>query len=125
MVERCMQLLSTVGDAVLSVTLPDEEAISIQTSDLSFTLGRYTPARLSGLKINIENGKFVLPVDSNALVRLVANNEFVDAQVITSFVTCDDKKNKYVENKIYFQARHLFATCPSLQDYLNLRSAKA
>jgi len=88
-----MQLLSTVSDALLTVTLPDEEAISIQTSDLSFTLGRYTPARLGGLKIKSENGNgnFVLPEDSNALVLQVANNDFVDVQVTMSFKTRDDK----------------------------------
>lgn len=89
MVKRCMQLLNTVSDAILAVRLPDEEAISIQTSDLSFTLGRYTPARLSGLKIKNDHGNFVLPVDSNALVFQVANNDFVDAQVIVPFVTRD------------------------------------
>ena len=82
---RSMRLLSTVSEAVLEVRLPDEEAISIQTSDLSFTLGRYTPARLSGLKIKSDNGNFTLPVDSSALVFQVASNSFVDAQVIIPF----------------------------------------
>ena len=82
---RSMRLLSTVSEAVLEVRLPDEEAISIQTSDLSFTLGRYTPARLSGLKIESDNGNFTLPVDSSALVLQVASNSFVDAQVIIPF----------------------------------------
>ena len=87
MVNRCMQLVSTVSDAILAVRLPDEEAISIQTSDLSFTLGRYTPARLKGLKVKSDNGNFALPVDSNALVFHVANNSFVDAQVIMLIVS--------------------------------------
>ena len=87
MVNQSRQLLSTVSDAILAVRLPDEEAISIQTSDLSFKLGRYTPARLQGLKIKSDNGIFVLPVDSNALVSQVANNAFVDAQVIMSIVS--------------------------------------
>ena len=87
MVNRCMQLLSTVSDAILAVRLPDEEAISIQTRDLSFTLARYTPARLKGLRIKNENGNFVLPVDSNALVSQVVTNSFVDAQVIIPIVS--------------------------------------
>ena len=86
MVNQSRQLLSTVSDAILAVRLPDEEAISIQTSDLSFTLGRYTPARLQGLKIKNNNGNFLLPVDSNALVSQVANKTFVDAQVIMPIV---------------------------------------
>ena len=89
MVKRCMQLLSTVSDAVLEVRVPDEEAISIQTGGMSFTLGRYTPARLGGLKIESANGNFVLPVDTNALVSQVTNNSFVDAQVIMPFATDD------------------------------------
>ena len=87
MVNRCIQLLSTVSDAVLAVRLPDEEAISIQTGDLSFTLARYTPARLQGLKIKSDNGSFVLPVDSKASDFQVANNSFVDAQVIMPIVS--------------------------------------
>lgn len=84
-----MQLLSTVSDAVLEVRLPDEESISIHTSGMSFRLGRYTPARLAGLKIKSDGGNFVLPVDSNALIFQVANNSFVDAQVIMPFVADD------------------------------------
>ena len=90
-----MQLLSTVGDAVLAVRLPDEEAISIQTNDLSFTLGRYTPAKLTGLKIKSDNGNFVLPADSNALVFQVAKNAFVDAQVRMLF--CNLCSLKYMK----------------------------
>ena len=82
MVNRCMQLLSTVSDAILAVRLPDEGAISIQTSDLSFTLERHTPDRLKGLRIKSDNGNFVLPMDSDALVSQAANNSFVDAQVL-------------------------------------------
>lgn len=89
MVKRCMQLLSTVSDAVLAVRLPDEEAISFQTSDISFTLGRYTPARLGGLKIKSGNDSFVLPEDNTGLVFQVANKSFVDAQVTMPSETDD------------------------------------
>lgn len=83
-----MHLLSTVSDAVLETRLPNEEVISIQTSGMAFMLGRHTPAKLAGLKIESDNGKFVLPTESNVLVSRVANNSFVDTQVVVVFCNC-------------------------------------
>ena len=82
MVKRCMHLISTVSDAVLEISLPDEEVVSIQTSGMAFILGRHTPANIAGLKIESNNGKFVLPEDRSVLVSRVANNSFVDTQVM-------------------------------------------
>ena len=87
MVKQCMQLTGNVSDAVLEVRLPDEEAVTIQTSGMAFNLGRHTPATLAGLKIESDNGKFVLPAQSDALVSRVANNSFVDTQVTTGVGT--------------------------------------
>lgn len=83
-----MHLLSTVSDAVLETRLPNEEVISIQTSGMALMLGRHTPAKLAGLKIESDNGKFVLPTESNVLVSRVANNSFVDTQVVVVFCNC-------------------------------------
>ncbi|XP_078381457.1 sperm receptor for egg jelly-like [Oculina patagonica] len=83
LVKRCMHLVSTVSDAVLETRLPDEEVISIQTSGMAFMLGRHTPSKLAGLKIESDNGKFVLPAESNVLVSRVANNSFVDTQMLS------------------------------------------
>ena len=77
-----MHLISTVSDAVLEISLPDEEVVSIQTSGMAFILGRHTPAKLAGLKIESDNGKFLLPAESNVLVARVANDSFVDTQVM-------------------------------------------
>ena len=79
-----MQLVNTVSDAVLELTLPDEEAVSIQTSGMALSLGRHTPAKLAGLQIESDNGKIVLPADIDALLSRVANTSFVDTQVIKS-----------------------------------------
>ena len=87
MVKRCMHLVSTVSDAVLEVRLPDEGVISIQTSGMAFNLGRHTPAKLAGLKIESGNGKFILPAQNNVLVSRVANS-FVDTQVTKLFEHC-------------------------------------
>ena len=82
MVTGCMQLVNTVSDAVLELTVPDEEVVSIQTSGMAFSLGRHTPTKLAGLKIESDNGTFVLPADTDALVSRLTNNSFVDTQVI-------------------------------------------
>ena len=82
MVKRCMHLISTVSDAVLEISLSDEEVVSIQASGMAFILGRHTPAKLAGLKIESDKGKFVLPEDRSVLVSRVANNRFVDTQVM-------------------------------------------
>ena len=81
MVKQCMQLVNTVSDAVLEIRLPDEGVVSIQTSGMAFNLGRHTPAKLAGLQIESDNGKFVLPTQSHVLASCVANNSFVDTQV--------------------------------------------
>ena len=73
-----MQYVNDVSDAVLEVRLPDEEMVSIQTNDITFILGRHTPAKLAGLKIESNDGKFVLP---DVPVFKMANNSFVDTQV--------------------------------------------
>ncbi len=88
MVKRCMHLVSTVSDAVLETRLPDEGVISIQTSGMAFMLGRHTPVKLAGLRIESDNGQFVLPAENTVLVSRVANNSFVDTQVKVLFCNC-------------------------------------
>ncbi|KAL9965156.1 hypothetical protein ACROYT_G028918 [Oculina patagonica] len=100
-VKRCMHLVSTVSDAVLETRLPDEEVISIQTSGMAFMLGRHTPSKLAGQKIESDNGKFVLPAGSNVLVSRVANNSFLDTQMLSipfNPFTWDKTRERVVSN---------------------------
>lgn len=81
MVKRSMLLVSNVSDAVLELSLPDEEMIPIRTSGMIIALGRHSLSKLSGLPIEIDEGKFVFPADSNLLDTHASNTSFVDTQV--------------------------------------------
>lgn len=94
-----MQLVSVVSDAVLNITVPDEEAISIQTSGMSFNLGRHTPAKLAGLKIESSGGKFALPAENDSLVSRITNTSFVDTQVIIFCVVVVNKIFIFTKSK--------------------------
>lgn len=76
-----MLVVNNVSDAVLEQSLPDDEMISIQTSDMTFTLGRHTPAKLAGFQIESGDGKFMLPAESGVLDSQIANSTFLDTQV--------------------------------------------
>ena len=76
-----MNLVSNVSDAILELNQPDEEIISIQTINMSFALGRHTPAQISGLQIESGDGKFILPAKSGEIVSCVHNTSFLDTQV--------------------------------------------
>ena len=76
-----MKILSEVADAVLALSVPDENGISIKTRQLSMTLGRYNPVKLAGLEIKGRDGRFLLPSDSQSLVPKITATSFVDTQV--------------------------------------------
>ena len=73
-----LKIVSIIGDAVLALKLPDEEATRIKTTELSMTLARHTPAKLVGLQIEEGDGRFVLP---NILNYSSSGTRFVDSQV--------------------------------------------
>ena len=79
MVTRSMLVVNNISEAVLDLSLPDEKTIRIQTTGMTFALGRHTPAKLAGVQIESANGKFVLPAD--VLNSHVSNSSFVDTQV--------------------------------------------
>ena len=76
-----MKVISLVGDAVLTLRVPDEEMISIETTELTMILGRHSTEKLSGLNIYGRDGRFVLPADKKALVARIQGASFVDTQV--------------------------------------------
>ena len=76
-----MKITSLVGDAVLALRVPDEEMISINTTQLTMTLGRHSPDKLVGLKIEGNDGRFVLPAKKKTLVSRIQGASFVDTQV--------------------------------------------
>ena len=76
-----MKVVSEVGDAVLALSVPDENAISIKTRQLSLTLGRHSAVTLIGLEIKGRDGRFLLPSDSQSLVPKITATSFVDTQV--------------------------------------------
>ena len=76
-----MKIISVVGDAALSIKVPDEEVTSIKTRELTMVLGRFTPATLAGRILNEGNGKIVLPAEKETLESSVGESSFVDAQV--------------------------------------------
>ena len=76
-----MKVVSEVADAVLALSVPDENAISIKTKHLSLTLGRHSHVKLIGLEIKGGDGRFLLPSDSQSLVLKVTATSFVDTQV--------------------------------------------
>ena len=77
-----MQVLGKVSDAVLTLSVPNENAISINTRGLSMTLGRHSPDKLVGLEIKGGDGRFILPSHSQSLL---PRRGFVDTQVRTQF----------------------------------------
>ena len=79
MVTQSMQLVNNVSDAALELSVPDEENIAIQTSGITFALGRHSPAKLAGLQIQSAVGKFVLP--AVLVSRIINTSQFVDTQV--------------------------------------------
>jgi len=76
-----MKIISLVGDAVIALTVPDEEMISIETTGLTMTLGRHSPDKLIGLNIEQKGARFVLPAEKKALVSRIPGASFVDTQV--------------------------------------------
>lgn len=81
LVTMSMKVISLVGDAVLTLRVPDEEMISIDTKELTITLGRHSMDKLAGLNIQGRDGRFVLPADKRALVSRIQEASFVDTQV--------------------------------------------
>ena len=81
LVTESMKITSLVGDAVLALRVPDEEMISINTTQLTMTLGRHSPDKLVGLKIEGNDGRFVLPAKKKTLVSRIQGASFVDTQV--------------------------------------------
>ena len=76
-----MKVISLVGDAVLTLRVPDEEMISIVTTELTMTLGRHSTDKLAGLSIEGRDGRFILPAEKEALVSRIQGASFVDSQV--------------------------------------------
>lgn len=76
-----MKFISLTGDAVLATRVPNEEMISIETTELTMTLGRHSPDKLVGLKIDGRGGTFVLPEGDKALETKTHGAGFVDTQV--------------------------------------------
>ena len=76
-----MKVVSEVADAVLALSVPDENVISIKTRQLSMTLGRHNPIKLVGLEIKEGDGRFLLPSDSQSLLPEINATSFVDTQV--------------------------------------------
>ena len=66
---------------MLATRVPDEEMISIETTELTMTLGRHSPDKLVGLKIDGGDGTFVLPDGDKALESKTGGAGFVDTQV--------------------------------------------
>ena len=89
LVKISMKVLENVADSVLTLTVPDEKAISITAGQLSMTLGRYSLQRLSGLEIKAGKGRFKLPSDSQLMITGVNKTSFVDAQVGIHAVNAD------------------------------------
>ena len=76
-----MKIISIVADAVLAIKVPDEEMTSIETTELSMTLGRHTASKLVGITIKGGDGKFVLPNKTETLESIASDTRFVDSQV--------------------------------------------
>jgi len=99
-VKRSKDIISLVGDAVLALRVPDEEMISIETTGLTLTLGRHSPDKLEGLKIEERGARFVLPAEKKALESSgIQEASFVDTQVWILYQAADDDRpegNKFV-----------------------------
>ena len=74
-VTSSMKIISIIAEAVLANKVPDEEMTSIETTELSMTLGRYSPSKLVGITIEGGDGRLVLPESS------ISDARFVDSQV--------------------------------------------
>ena len=81
LVKTSMKVISLVGDAVLASRIPDEKVISIETTELTMTLGRHSREKLVGLKIEGGDGRFVFPAGKTALMSRIAGTSYVDTQV--------------------------------------------
>ena len=91
-----MQLVNNVSDAVLKLSLPDEESISIQTTGMRFALARHRPAKLPGFRLEIGDGKFFLPAQGGVLLSQMPSSDFVDTQV-NNYVTFLITRIKFAE----------------------------
>ena len=76
-----LEIMGVTGNAVLALKVPDEEPTSINTRDLTMTLGRFAPAKVAGLIFRGGAGKLVLPSDDEALQSITRGTRFVDVQV--------------------------------------------
>ena len=76
-----MKIISILAEAVLAIKVPDEEMTSIETTELSMTLGRYSPSKLVGITIEGGDGRFVLPDEKETLQSSISDARFVDSQV--------------------------------------------
>ena len=86
-----MDIISLVGDAMMALTVPDEEMISIETTGLTMTLGRHSPDKLVGLNIKEKDAGFVLPDEKSALEpNRIQGTSFVDTQVWILYQVLDD-----------------------------------
>ena len=81
LVKSSMEIMGVTGNAVLALKVPDEEPTSINTRDLTMTLGRFAPAKVAGLIVSGADGKLVLPSDDEVLQSITRGTRFVDAQV--------------------------------------------
>ncbi|KAL9976392.1 hypothetical protein ACROYT_G013690 [Oculina patagonica] len=84
LVTTSIKIISLVGDALLALSVPDEKVISIGIKELTITLGRHSPDKLVGMKIEGGNGRFVLPTDERALnLSRITGSSFVDTQMLS------------------------------------------
>ena len=60
-VNTAVKVLGKVAGALLALRVPNENIISISTSQLNMTLGRHSPNKLAGLQIKGGSGSFILP----------------------------------------------------------------
>ena len=70
-----------IREAVLTLRIPDEEMISIDTTELTITLRRHSMDKLVGLNIQGRDSRFVLPADKRALLPRPPGASFDDTQV--------------------------------------------
>ena len=91
-----MKVISLIGDAVLTLTVPDEEMIWIDTTEITITLGRHSTDKLAGLNIQGRDGRFVLPADKKALVSRIEETGFVDTQVDKSVFLFKVRRYEYL-----------------------------
>ena len=67
---------------MMTLRVPDEEMISIETAGLTMTLGRHSPDKLVGLNITEKDARFVLPNEKSVLESSrIQEPSFVDTQV--------------------------------------------